>query len=166
MDPAKYDRLVGEARFLRAYFYAYLAELYGDVPLVISTLSLNESQTPRTSKREVIDFVITEMNEVKDYLPMDASEKGRVTKGTVLAMISRVALWNERWEVAASAAKELMDSGAYQIDPDYASMFTFDGDNSQEVIMRIQYLRGVETHNTPRDFLSRVALGHSNKKPP
>jgi len=166
MDPEKYNRLVGEARFLRAYFYAYLAELYGDVPLVTTTLTLEEAQTPRTPKSEVIDFVLSELKEVKEYLPMDASEKGRVTKGSVLALISRVALWNERWNEAAAAAKELIDSGAYQIDPDYAGMFTFSGDNSPEVVMRIQFLRGVETHNTPRDFLSRMALGHSNKKPP
>ncbi|MEX2568771.1 MAG: RagB/SusD family nutrient uptake outer membrane protein [Cyclobacteriaceae bacterium] len=166
MDPAKYDRLVGEARFIRAYFYAYLAELYGDIPLVTTTLTLEEAQTPRTPKSEVIDFVLSELNDIKGYLPMDASEKGRVTQGTVLALISRVALWNERWEVAATAAKELMDSGTYQIDPDYSGMFTFAGDNSPEVIMRIQYLRGVQTHNMPRNFWSRMALGHSNKKPP
>lgn len=166
MDPAKYDRLVGEARFIRAYFYAYLAELYGDVPLVTNTLTLEESQTPRSPKSEVIDFVMSELNEIKDYLPMDASDKGRITQGTVLAMMSRVALWNERWEEAASAAKELMDSEAYTVDPDYEGMFTFAGDNSPEVITRIQYLRGVQTHNMPRNFWSRMALGHSNKKPP
>ncbi|MFO7826124.1 MAG: RagB/SusD family nutrient uptake outer membrane protein [Cyclobacterium sp.] len=166
MDPAKYDRLVGEARFIRAYFFAYLAELYGDVPLVTNTLTLEESQTPRSPKSEVIDFVMSELNEIKDYLPMDASDKGRITQGTVLAMMSRVALWNERWEEAASAAKELMDSEAYTVDPDYEGMFTFAGDNSPEVITRIQYLRGVQTHNMPRNFWSRMALGHSNKKPP
>ena len=166
MDPAKYDRLVGEARFLRAYFYSYLAELYGDIPLITTTLTIEESQTPRNPKSEVIDFVLSELNEIKEYLPLSASEKGKVTQGTVLALISRVALWNERWEDAASAAKELIDSGEYFIDPDYSGMFTFSGDDSPEVIMRIQYLRGMTTHNTPRDFLSRMALGHSNKKPP
>lgn len=166
MDPAKYDRLVGEARFIRAYFYAYLAELYGDVPLVTTTQTLEESQTPRSPKSEVIDFVMSELNEIKAYLPMEATEKGRITQGTVLALMSRVALWNERWEESASAAKELMDSDAYLIDPDYEGMFTFEGDNSPEVITRIQYLRGVQTHNMPRNFWSRMALGHSNKKPP
>jgi len=166
MEAAKYDRLVGEARFIRAYFYAYLAELYGDIPLVTTTLTLEESQTPRSSKEAVIDFVLSELSEVKNYVPMNAAEKGRVTKGVVLALISRVALWNERWDESAAAAKELMDSGAYQIDPDYQGIFTFAGDNSNEVIMRIQYLRGVATHNMPRNFLSRMALGHSNKKPP
>ena len=37
MDSEKYNRLVGEARFLRAYFYSYLSELYGDVPLITGT---------------------------------------------------------------------------------------------------------------------------------
>lgn len=166
MDPAKYDRLVGEARFVRAYFYAYLAELYGDVPLVTTTLTLDEAQVARTPKSEVIDFVLSELDEIKEYLPMNASEKGRVTKGAVLALISRVALWNERWNETILAAGELMDSQVYQIDPDYMGMFTFSGDNSSEVIMRIQFLRGLSTHNTPRNFLSRMALGHSNKKPP
>ncbi|WP_161993925.1 RagB/SusD family nutrient uptake outer membrane protein [Cyclobacterium xiamenense] len=166
MDPAKYDRLVGEARFIRAYFYAYLAELYGDVPLVTSTLTLEESQTPRTQKSAVIDFVLQELNAIKPHLPLDVSEKGRISRGTVLALMSRVALWNERWDVAASAAKELIDSGTYSVDPNYEGMFTFAGDNSPEVITRIQYLRGVQTHNLPRNFWSRMALGHSNKKPP
>lgn len=166
MDPEKYDRLVGEARFLRAYFYSYLAELYGDVPLVVSTLTLDEAQVPRSPKNEVIDFVLAELEEVKEYLPLNANEKGRVTKGAALALISRVALWNERWSESANAALELIDSDTYQIDPDYMGMFTFSGNTSPEVIMRIQFLRGLETHNTPRDFLSRMSLGHSNKKPP
>ncbi|MBB6327803.1 hypothetical protein FHS59_003446 [Algoriphagus iocasae] len=117
MDPEKYNRLVSEARFLRAYFYAYLAQLYGDVPLVTSILSLEEAQVPRTPKSEVIDFVLSEMNEVKEYLPMSSTQKGRVTKGAVLAMISRVALWNERWDESKAAALELMESEAYTIRP-------------------------------------------------
>lgn len=60
----------------------------------------------------------------------------------------------------------MIDGGAYRIDEDYESMFTNEGDHSPEVILRIQYLRGVQTHNLPQNFLSRMALGHSNKKPP
>lgn len=166
MDAAEYNRLLGEARFIRAYFYAYLAELYGDVPLITTTLTLDESQTPRTPKREVVDYVLSELDAIVDHIPSNPNAKDRVSKGVVLALKSRVALWNERWQVAASAAKSLIDAGSYQIDPDYSSMFTFDGDNSPEVIMRVQYLRGVSTHNMPRNFWSRMTLGHSNKKPP
>ena len=166
MDTEKFNRLVGEARFLRAYFYAYLTELYGDVPLITTTLSLNESQTPRTPKSEVVDFILSELDEIYNHIPSNPTDKERVNRGTILALKSRVALWNERWDVAAEAGRELINAGTYQVDPDYASMFTFEGDASPEVITRIQYLRGVSTHNMPRNFWSRMALGHSNKKPP
>ena len=166
MDSEKYNRLVGEARFLRAYFYSYLAELYGDVPLITGTLSLSESQTPRTPKAEVVDFILAELDEIADHLPSDVVTKDRVTRGAALALKSRVALWNERWEEAASAAKILMDEEGYEIDEDYEGLFLFGSENSPEIIMQVQYLRGVQTHNLPRNFLSRMALGHSNKKPP
>ena len=53
MGQENYNSLVGEARFLRAYFYAYLAELYGDIPLITSVLALEESETPRVPKSQV-----------------------------------------------------------------------------------------------------------------
>ena len=162
----RYNELIGEARFLRAYFYTYLSELYGDIPLMTAVLSLEESETPRVPKAQVVDFILSELDEIVNYLPFNPDQKGRATKGTVLALKSRVALWNERYAEAAEAAKQLMDAGTYQLDDDYESMFNFEGDNSPEVIMRIQYLRGVRTHNLPRNFFSRMALGHSNKKPP
>jgi hypothetical protein len=166
MDSEKYNRLVGEARFLRAYFYSYLSELYGDVPLITGTLSLSESQTPRTAKAEVVDFIISELDEIAGQLPSSMDTKDRVTRGAALALKSRVALWNERWQEAASASKQLMDEEGYEIDADYEGLFLFGSENSPEIILQVQYLRGVQTHNLPRNFLSRMALGHSNKKPP
>lgn len=166
MDNEKYSRLMGEARFIRAYFYSYLSELYGDVPLITGTLSLSESQTPRTAKSEVVDFIIRELDEIASHLPSSVDTKDRVTRGAVLALKSRVALWNERWQEAASASKALMDEEGYEIDADYEGLFLFGSENSPEIIMQVQYLIGVQTHNLPRNFLSRMALGHSNKKPP
>lgn len=166
MDAEKYNRLVGEARFLRAYFYSYLSELFGDVPLLKEATSLADAQMPRTPKSEVVDFIIAELDAIAPHLPADVDSKGRATRGAALALKSRVALYNERWEEAADAASELMTAGTYQLDPDYAELFMYAGEDSPEVIFSVQYLMGVETHNMPRNFLSRMALGHSNKKPP
>jgi hypothetical protein len=166
MDPATYDGLMAETRFFRALFYSYLTELYGDVPLLTDMVTLEDSQTPRTSKSEVVDFVLSELDLVIGQLPSDVESKDRITKGAALALKSRVALWNGRWDVSAAAAKQLIDEGIYQVDEEYASMFTNAGDNSPEVILRVQYLRGVQTHNIAQNFWSRMALGHSNKKPP
>lgn len=166
MDPEKHQRLLAEVRFLRAYFYAYLSELYGDVPLITGMLPLSESQTPRTAKSEVVNFILAELDDIVDHLPSDVATKDRVTRGVALALKSRVALWNERWEEAASASKRLMEEENYKVDDDYQGLFMYGSENSPEIIMQVQYLQGVQTHNLPRNFLSRMALGHSNKKPP
>jgi hypothetical protein len=161
-----YDALLAQARFFRSFFYGYLAELYGDVPLLTEMVSLEDAQMPRTPKSEVVDFVLAELDDIVEHLHTDAGTKDRIGAGAALAMKARVALWNERWEEAAAAAKQLMDAGIYQLDDDYEGIFNNGGDSSPEVILRIQYLRGVQTHNLPGNFWSRLALGHSNKKPP
>lgn len=166
MDAEKYNRLLAEVRFLRVYFYSYLSELYGDIPLLVEETSLEEAQMPRTPKSEVVDFMLAELDEIIDILPSEPENKGRATKGVALALKSRVALYNERWAEAAEAAKTLMDLGTYQLHDDYAELFKYAGEDSPEIIMSVQYLRGVQTHAMPRNFFSRMALGHSNKKPP
>lgn len=166
MDTDEYNRLIGEARFLRAYFYTYLSELYGDVPLVVEATTLEDSQIARTPKAQVVDFIISELDEISEYLINDPTVKGRATKGAALALKSRVALYNERWQEAVQAGEDLMALGTYQLHNDYAELFKFAGEDSPEIIMAVQYMRGVSTHNLPRNFFSRMALGHSNKKPP
>src|SRR5690606_12467510 len=140
MDAATYDELMAETRFFRAFFYSYLTELYGDVPLLTEMVTLEDSQTPRTSKSEVVDFVLSELDLIIAQLPSDVASKDRITKGAALYIKSRVALCNERWDVSAAAAKQLMNERSYQVDEEYASMFTNAGDNSPEVILRVQYL--------------------------
>lgn len=111
-----------------------------------------------------VNFIVS--NSTHFQLPSEEATKDRITKGAALALKSRVALWNQRWNESASAAQQLINEGVYQVDDNYSSMFTNGGDNSPEVILRIQYLRGVQTHNIAQNFWSRMALGHSNKKPP
>ncbi len=166
MDAEKYNRLLAEVRFLRVYFYSYLSELYGDVPLLTEAISLEEAQMPRTPKSDVVDFMLAELDDIIEVLPSEPENKSRATKGVALALKSRVALYNERWEEAAQAAEELMGLGTYQLHDDYAELFKYAGEDSPEIIMSVQYLRGVQTHAMPRNFFSRLGLGHSNKKPP
>ncbi|HYH55468.1 MAG TPA: RagB/SusD family nutrient uptake outer membrane protein, partial [Anseongella sp.] len=111
----KYNRLLAEVRFLRAYYYFYLNELFGGVPLLTEPVPLEEAQIPRASKSDLTDFILSELDAAFPALPgqTDNANKGRVTQGAVLALKSRVALYNERWDVAAQAAGELMETGNY-----------------------------------------------------
>lgn len=165
MDRAKYERLLAEARFLRAYYYTYLSELFGAVPLLIRETSLAEAQVARTPKNEVVDFIISELQEISEQLPSNSDEKARATRGTALALLSRIALWNKHYRIAADASEEVMTSEGYSLHPDFQELFRYAGQNSSEILMSIQYLDGVHTHNGPIHYWSRMDLGQSVKVP-
>lgn len=163
----KFKRQMAEIRFLRAYYYSYLNELFGGVPLLTEPTLLSESQIPRASKAEVTDFILSELAAVKQDLPLaiGTADKGRVSRGAVLALISRVALYNQKWEIAAQAGKELIDAKTYRLHANYGELFMYQGQNSPEIILAAQFLKGVAVHSAARLFYSRIALGHSNKIP-
>lgn len=142
LDPTLKARLLGEARFLRAYAYQQLTGLYGDVPLITHIQKTEEFQPSRTPKAEIVQFILDELTAVANDLPTayDASNIGRVTKGAALALKARVALYNERWAEAAQAAQEVMNLGVYGIDNNYLSLFNGTNEDSQEIILSARYL--------------------------
>nr|MBD3623679.1 RagB/SusD family nutrient uptake outer membrane protein [Sunxiuqinia sp.] len=105
LDPAVKARFVAEGRFLRAVNYFELVKRMGGVPLILEPLTYDFSgdasylEYPRAKESEVYDFILNELDEIKNDLPNDTEVKSRATQGVVLAMKSRVALY------AASIAK-------------------------------------------------------------
>jgi hypothetical protein len=159
--PDIYARCIAEARFGRAYAYQNLIELYGGVPLVTKMLTLNEAQIPRNTKEEVLNFVLTELNEAVKDLPVTygSADVGRATKGAALA-------FNGKWDVAAAAAKVVMDLNNYSLHPNFGELFTYNGQSSKEIILALQYLKTAKrTHSVPRNLLSRNGQGTANKVP-
>lgn len=167
VQEAKYKRLIAEVRFLRSYYYFFLNEMYGGVPLLTKPLTISEAQIPRNTKAEVTDFILSEMDAVVPALlaETNTTNKGRANKGAALALKSRVALYNGRWEIAAKAADDLIKLNNYSLHASYPELFQYAGQNSKEIIFSVQYLKGTMVHSIPRFYGSRIALGHSNKIP-
>lgn len=167
VSEAKYKRLMAEVRFLRSYYYFFLNEMYGGVPLVIKPITLAEAQIPRNSKAEIADFILSEMDAVVPDLLAETSttNKGRVNKGVALALKSRTALFNGKYETAVKASEDLMKLGNYSLHSSFSELFQYAGQNSKEIIFSVQYLKGTKIHAIPRFNGSRLALGHSNKIP-
>ncbi len=168
VSPSTYAQIKAEARFLRALFYSYLIELYGDVPLVTGVLTLESSQEPRTSKTEIVDYLLKELSEAATGLPAKNNPiSGHVSKGAALGLKARIALYNERWNDAISASSEIMamEGSEYVLEDDYSKLFKNEGQTSKEVIFSVQYLLGTKVHSLYRLFGSRNALAHTNKKP-
>lgn len=165
---ATYSQIKAEARFMRALYYSYLIELYGDVPLIKEVLTLETAQQSRTPKSQIVDFILQEFTEAAVDLPSkNVPTLGRATKGAAFALKARAALYNERWNDAISAASEVMkmEGTEYVLEKEYPTLFKNEGQNSKEVIFSVQYLLGTKVHALYRLFGSRNALAHTNKKP-
>jgi hypothetical protein len=144
------NRLKGEVRALRAYYYTELAALWGDVPLVTTETSLEESRNlTRTPVSEVWDFISEELTEAASILPVTygAADKGRLTKGAALAMNARAMLYAGRFDDAADAAKLVMDLEVYDLYPSYKGLFTYANENNQEVVFDKQYMKSSYPNN-------------------
>ncbi|RHJ92104.1 RagB/SusD family nutrient uptake outer membrane protein [Parabacteroides bouchesdurhonensis] len=141
-DQAELDIYTAEVRTLRAFFYSYLVELYGDAPLVTTPITIAESkELTRTPASEIFAFIDKELEAAAAVLPLKQSEVGRVTKGAALAIKARTALYNGNYEVAAKAAKDIMDSGVYSLYPEYSKLFSYDAENGCEVLFDKQYVK-------------------------
>ncbi|MGS2761163.1 RagB/SusD family nutrient uptake outer membrane protein [Sinomicrobium sp. M5D2P9] len=165
IDSLVAERLAAEVRVIRALMYSYLTAFWGDVPLVTTTLGLDELMMPRTPKEDVIDFLLEDLEDAARFLPSEiptGENLGRMSKGAALALKARVALYNNRFEVAEKAAKDVMDLGVYQLftsgDPsrNYYDLFTdagklANGNNKETIIARLN-LEDVSMHNLSREI--------------
>lgn len=172
---ARFNRLQYEARYLRAYFYFTAVEKFGDVPFTTDVLNEDEANAlPRTSAKEVMDFIVSECDAIVNELPADystlgadaaANETGRANKLAVLALKARTLLYKasplfnanndkELYHQAALASKAVIDScGKYGIKlGKYSALWGADNWQAKEVIYarRVGNQNGFEYNNYPR----------------
>lgn len=137
--------MMAQARFMRAYFYKSLVDLYGGVPIITSVLNNGAKGDslfyPRSSYGDCVAFIQSECKSAAGGLPQSWSGKdvGRVTWGAAMAMKGEMELYAAKWEDAAATNWEIIEAGIYHLFPDYAGLFYADNENNQEVIFDVQY---------------------------
>lgn len=154
-NPIVVERLKSEARFLRATQYFYLASFFHDVPLVTTVLTLEEANTVDiNSRKEIIDYIIAEFLAAAQGLPrfkdLAANETGRASEQACLAFLGRTYLGEKRFGEAIKVYKEIIEYGDNIIDPDYASLFLPENENSAENIISMQYLQDLAGNGLPQ----------------
>lgn len=129
------SRYIAEIRFLRAYLYFELARVFGGVPLIDKTPTVNDAnKLVRASAVETFNFVIKELQLAANEpsLPGKAglalTETGRVNKEAVYALQARVYLFFAKdntalFTNARDAAKKVIDSHQYSLDPQFQDLY-------------------------------------------
>lgn len=180
----KYNQLDAELRFIRAYAYSQLIELYGDVPLLTKTLDLNEAETiSRAPKEQIQQWIMEEMTEIADALPVSQAASGNVRASRVAAYMlkARIALYAKKYDIAIDAASKALQlsEGIHELtpfnssiqyvgkdhtvgEPDVSNIFGHEGfRSSKEWIWVLEYNMNIDgnTHNQQYYAASRLGKG-------
>lgn len=123
--------LLGQVYFLRAFYYFDLVNLYGDVPLVLTPLN-SFADAYKVAKKETKANVYIQISKdldlAKSLLPdgkyLDPVDKWRVSKGAVLAMQAKVALYNQRWTDVISIINTMEGLNYYSLNANYFDNFS------------------------------------------
>ncbi|MET3878110.1 RagB/SusD family nutrient uptake outer membrane protein [Chitinophaga sp. OAE865] len=144
MDATAKAQIIGEAKFLRALIYFDLVQAFGDVPLVTAPTSdvVNVSL-----KRTPVDAVYAQIiGDLKDAVAANLPAQyttpgtvGRATSGAAKSLLAKVYLTRKDYVNAAAVAREVIDSKAYSLFPNYKDIFPPENRNGREHIFSAQY---------------------------
>lgn len=165
MDAAMKERYKAEVRFLRAYDYYNKVMFYGDVPLITTVITnAADANLPRTAKAEVEAFVLKEVAEVAEVLPMQNTIEsgGHITKGAALALKSRLELYMGDYEQSQASAKAVIDMSCYELFPTYEEIFWPSSESSnKEVILNVEYMKNEYKQMVPQLNMTAIDGGWS-----
>jgi hypothetical protein len=133
------QRLVAEASFLRALYYFDLVRAWGDVPKVTAVDSPDD--LTRAPKEEIYDLIETDLLSAIEALPEKSGyapvDMGRATKGAAKALLAKVYLFRGDFVNAEAYALEVINSGQYNLMPDFADANSKAGEFGPESVFEI-----------------------------
>ena len=103
MDEDRKSRIIGEAKFIRAYTYFNLVNIFGKVPLkLLPQITQEAIHVPLSEVSAIYEQIEKDLTDAVAVLPASytADNTGRVTKGAALAMLGKVCLYQQKWSEA------------------------------------------------------------------
>jgi len=145
LDESLKNQLMGEARFLRAYFYFDLVRFFGGVPKIDKVLTPAEAASAtyqtKASPDTIYQFIISDLEYALANLPVKgATNVGRVTRGAAAGMLAKVMLYRQNFQRAYSLTDSIIKQsiGSYGLVDNYADIWRTAGANSIESIFEVQ----------------------------
>jgi hypothetical protein len=145
MDAVLRSRILGEAKFLRAWYYFTLITIFGDVPLVVAPLTPSQLQIPQSSASSIYEALIEpDLRAISATLPAGytGADVGRITSGAAMALLAKAYLFQQKWDSAANEAALVISTGRYSLMPLYKQDFSADFKNNKESVFEVQMLSG------------------------
>jgi hypothetical protein len=167
VDATLKNRLIAEARFLRAFSYFHLVRLFGDCPLR-TTPETDQANLaiPRSPESDVYAQIIADLQFAESNLPNVAYNEGRATRWSASGLLSIVYLTRSQWSEAAAKAKEIMNSGLFSLvevekPEDFQNIFGPSVVTHSEEIFSLKHARIAGLEFEPLWLMHRAGSGYS-----
>ena len=153
ITPAARDRLVGEARFLRAWAYYELATFFGNVPIYKNFVTSVDGSRPRSPQREAYDLVISDLKAAEAALPTtyNAANQGRVTKAAAQTLLARTYLQLGDYASARTELQKVVASGLYRLVDNYTDLTNEEAEFNPESILEVVFMPSGGAYNWGAD---------------
>ena len=154
-EKAAINIMVGEAKFLRAYFYFNLVNYFENIPLITNVPnSTADYYNAQVSPEEIWSQIETDLYDAIAVLPA-SQEPGRATKGAAEALLGKAYAQQLKWSQAVSAFENVIATGEYTLESDYASLFNGTNENNSESLFEIQF-----SEQRPNDTYESGIIGY------
>jgi len=176
MSQDSYNKIAGQALFLRALAYYELTTYYQTVPLITDYASysnINTMYAPNNTQDEVFDQIETDLKKAMQMLPSrDAGgewAKGRATCGAAAGYLARALMFRHKFSEAYNVLKDIIAGkyGKYKLTDDYGDNFREgkEYENNSESLFEVQFLdfgsQGTDEEWTPVNISSQATQGHA-----
>lgn len=151
------NRMVAEAKFLRAFFYFELIKNYGGVVKVTGFLTPSETEGAERSSIEdswaiVEEDLLAAIPDLPLRSELAASETGRATSGAAQGLLGKVYLYQAKWDDARKVLGELIDTNEYDLMEDFGQVWDVEHNNNKESLFEAQTMYD-ETYNYGSGFM-------------
>jgi starch-binding outer membrane protein, SusD/RagB family len=145
MDEDLKVRILGEAKFIRAYMYFNLVNIFGNIPIKLNPpITQADIMVPKSSVEAVYAQIEKDLFQAAAVLPaVNASgDIGRATAGASLGLLAKALLYEGKYESALIAINSIDSLGLYSLMPVYNENFQAATQNNEESLFEIHHLRG------------------------
>lgn len=145
IDQGFAERIKGEAQFLRGLYYFHLVQLFGDVPLITTEVSVSEvDNIKRDPVSEIYNQIEADLMSASNVLPLTypPSEAGRATSGATSGILAKVYLTQNKIGLAKTELEKVINSNVYSLLPSIASVFSPSNEMNAEIVFAVRSAKG------------------------
>jgi len=135
------NRIMGEALFLRSYYYFLLTQVFGDVPMYLKVTPPDQLKIAKSTKDVIYAQILKDCEKAATLLPINhtADNIGRATKGAALALAAKTSLYQKDYIKVITYVSEIKALNVYKLISDYRQNFQKLTQNNSESVWEIQH---------------------------